>query len=74
MNKQITIEKAYKMNSRGMDVQDGWDVMIDGNWGNRYCTKRDAIAAVIEDLGEEVGRALLAAGAKAMKAKMAEYM
>ena len=42
-----TIVKAYKMsNKTGLDVFDGWDIYCDGNWCQRYWTKRDAVDAL----------------------------
>ena len=46
MTEKYTIEKAYRMNSKGMDVFDGWDIFCNGNWCNRFWTKRDAKAAL----------------------------
>lgn len=45
----ITIERAYGMNRNGMDVPIGFDIFVDGCWGNRYRTKRECIAALALD-------------------------
>ena len=47
--KRITVEKAFTERN-GRDVQDGWDVLIAGNWGNRYPTKTIALEAIAADL------------------------
>jgi hypothetical protein len=43
---KITIEPAYGVNKKGNEVRDGFDVFINGEWGNRYPTKKAAQAAV----------------------------
>jgi len=45
---EITVEPAYRMNKNGKDVRDGYDVFINGEWGNRYPTKKAAEAAAAE--------------------------
>ena len=53
MATKYEVIKAYKMNDNGMDVCDGWDLMVNGNWGNRYALKRDAVAAMKEAIAED---------------------
>jgi hypothetical protein len=45
---EITIEPAFRTTKGGKDVSDGYDVFINGEWGNRYPTKKAAQAAVQE--------------------------
>lgn len=44
------VVKAYKQGRRGNDVFGGWDVyygdVSDGNWCNRFWTRRAAVAAL----------------------------
>lgn len=51
--KTYTIEKAWKMNTKGFDVQDGWDLFCNGNWCQRFYRKRDAKEAMMEAIKEE---------------------
>ena len=51
--KTYTIEKAWKMNTKGFDVQDGWDLLCNGNWCQRFYRKRDAKEAMMEAIKEE---------------------
>lgn len=51
--KTYTIEKAWKMNKNGMDVQDGWDLFCNGNWCQRFYLLRDAKAAMVEAIAED---------------------
>ena len=54
MNKKTyTIERAWKMNKKGMDVQDGWDLFCNANWCQRFYTLRDAKAAMAEAIKED---------------------
>lgn len=53
METKYSIVKAYKINKNGFDVQDGYDLFVNGEWGNRYYLKRDAVAAVIQAQKEE---------------------
>ncbi len=53
IRKTYTIEKAWKMNKNGMDVQDGWDLFCNGNWCQRFYRKGDAKAAMLEACKEE---------------------
>lgn len=49
MNTKYIIEQAYSMNSKGMDVKDGWHTLTTtGEWGNTYRLKRDAVAALLK--------------------------
>lgn len=43
-----TVEKAYTVNSRGNIVRDGWDVFVNGEWGNRYPTRKEALRLIDE--------------------------
>jgi hypothetical protein len=45
----VTIERAYGMDKRGNDVPVGFDIFVDGQWGNRFRTKRECIAALAKD-------------------------
>jgi len=51
--KTYTIEKAWKMNTKGFDVQDGWDLLCNGNWCQRFYRKRDAKEAMMEAIKED---------------------
>ena len=53
MEIKYTIVKAYKIDKNGFDVQDGYNLFVNGEWGNRYCLKRDAKAAIIQAQKEE---------------------
>ena len=53
METKYSIVKAYKIDKNGFDVQDGYDLFVNGEWGNRYNLKRDAKAAVIQAQKEE---------------------
>ena len=53
METKYSIVKAYKIDKNGFDVQDGYDLFVNGEWGNRYCLKRDAKAAVEQAKAEE---------------------
>lgn len=48
MNK-IAIERAYGMDKNGMDVPVGFDIYIDGVWGNRFRTLRQCKSALALD-------------------------
>ena len=45
---EITIEPAFRVGKNGNDVRDGYDVFINGEWGNRYPTKKAAQAAAAQ--------------------------
>lgn len=49
MNSKITIERAYGEDKYGMDVPIGFDILINGEWGNRYRTLREAREALAID-------------------------
>lgn len=44
-----TIERAWGMNSKGMDVKIGFDIFCNGNWCNRFRTRRECIEALALD-------------------------
>lgn len=49
MTTKYIIEQAYSMNSKGMDIKDGWHTLTTaGEWGNTYRYKADAVAALLE--------------------------
>lgn len=48
MNK-ITIERAYGMDKMGNDVPVGYDIYVDGVWGNRFRTLRQCKEALALD-------------------------
>jgi hypothetical protein len=49
MTHTYTIEKHYIYDDKtGSDKHDGWDLFDNGNWGNWYWLKRDAVAAMRE--------------------------
>jgi hypothetical protein len=48
MNK-ITIERAYGMDKRGNDILVGFDIMVNGEWGNRFRTLRECREALLLD-------------------------
>ena len=52
MNK-YSIRQAYRMNSKGRDVPDGWDLFCGENWCQRFWYKRDAKAAMEAAIAEE---------------------
>lgn len=53
METKYSIVKAYTIDKNGFDVQDGYDLFVNGEWGNRYNLKRDAKAAVEQAKKEE---------------------
>ena len=48
MNK-ITIQRAFGMDKLGRDVPVGFDIYVDGNWGNRFRTLREVKVALAAD-------------------------
>lgn len=46
---KITIERAYGMNKVGADVPVGFDIFVDGNWGNRFRTLREVKEALAKE-------------------------
>jgi hypothetical protein len=46
---KITIERAYGMDKMGFDVPVGFDIFVDGEWGNRYRTLRECKEALALD-------------------------
>jgi hypothetical protein len=48
MNK-ITIERAYGMDKNGHDIVVGFDIFVDGQWGNRFRTLRECREALALD-------------------------
>jgi hypothetical protein len=54
MTNTYTIEKHYSYDEKtGGDKHDGWDLFVNGNWGNWYWLKRDAVAAMREAQRED---------------------
>lgn len=49
MNQKITIERAWGVNKAGFDVPVGFDIFVDGVWGNRYRTLRQCKEALALD-------------------------
>ena len=45
----ITIERAYGEDKNGMDVPVGFDIFVDGAWGNRFRTLRECKEALALD-------------------------
>lgn len=46
---KITIVRAYGMDRRGNDVEVGFDILVDGNWGSRFRTLRECKDALALD-------------------------
>lgn len=46
---KITIERAFGMNKVGADVPVGFDIFVNGQWGNRFRTLREVKAALLLD-------------------------
>ena len=46
---KITIERAYGMDKNGNDVPVGFDILVNGEWGNRFRTLREVKAALALD-------------------------
>lgn len=49
MKDVITVERAYGMNRVGADVPVGFDVLVNGQWGNRFRTLREVKVALALD-------------------------
>jgi hypothetical protein len=50
---ELTIEPAFRIGKNGNDIRDGYDVFVNGEWGNRYPTKKAAQAAVTAAKAEQ---------------------
>lgn len=46
---KITIRRAYGMDKAGNDIPVGFDIFVDGEWGNRFRTLRECKAALALD-------------------------
>jgi hypothetical protein len=46
---KITIERAYGMDKNGNDILVGFDIMVNGEWGNRLRTLRECKQALALD-------------------------
>ena len=46
---KITIERAYGMDKAGNDIPVGFDIFVDGEWGNRFRTLRACKEALALD-------------------------
>jgi hypothetical protein len=56
MNKEYTIEQAYKETSTGNIVPNGWHLMCNGNWCQQFWYKRDAKLAMLEAIAEDAAK------------------
>jgi hypothetical protein len=45
----ITIERAWGMDKHGNDVPVGFDIFVNGQWGNRFRTKRECMVALAQN-------------------------
>lgn len=45
----ITIERAFGMDKNGNDVPVGFDIFVDGEWGNRFRTLRECKEALASE-------------------------
>jgi hypothetical protein len=44
MTRRIEVQKAVTIGRNGQERADGWDVLVDGEWHDRFPTRREAKA------------------------------